>query len=269
MTAKEKTKEIADSLRINSAIPSGLETGKQEKTAPANQDELSLLVADEELRELYRLNAGVGSEHLTGDLLPMLKVHSPGKSLNNELADGSEPNTGWFFHTKAKKQYQTIEAHVLLVSRGFYAKGLEAKKPRVYTQLIAGMIIEDMAPFIMYVTGLKLQDLWDFGKAASQYTKNKAMPIPLFALKVRFSTYLKSHSMGKSYVVKFELVKDEKGNPAIVADKALFQILRDGVDYVEPIVESIIERGEIAKEGEDPALEEQSLQKEAEKVFTA
>jgi hypothetical protein len=249
-TARARLKATADRLRKDPE--------KEMAVKKAAEDELKMLVADGKLRELYRINARVGSEHIAGDTLPMLKIHS-GKSQGNVLTDGSEPNKGWFFHTKTQKQYETVEVYILSISRGYHAKAMERGKDPQFNQLMAGMVVEDMAPFIMYVSGLKLQNMWEFGKEIAAYTKSKSMPIPMFTMRVRLSTSLKSHSYGKSYIVDFELIRDKNGHPVVVTEAGLFNVLRDGVQYVQGVTDSIIERAEQEVSGMATAREAEEI----------
>jgi len=201
---------------------------------------LALISQNEELAALYRDNAHVGASNLAGTL-PQLKIHTQGKSSSNILEDGSEPNDGWFFYKPTSEQFETVECHVLTISRGYRSEGFQGKQ-NVFNQLLGGVIMDgtDFKPFILYFTGLKLQNLWDFGKEAGKYTKAKPIPIPMFALTVMFTTEKVSHNFGKSWVVKFEIEKDEKGIPKVVTDPGLFQFLRDHVETVEETINSLI-----------------------------
>src|SRR3990167_10143390 len=89
---------------------------------------------NEQLIKLYKENALVGSDNLSGQT-PSLKIHTTGRSTNNQLADGSEPNDGWFFYGSTGQQFQTVQAHILAISRGFKAKGLTDGK-EVFNQLM-------------------------------------------------------------------------------------------------------------------------------------
>jgi hypothetical protein len=202
------------------------------------------------LAKLFMENANVGSENLSAGL-PLLKVHSTGRSQKNELADGEEPNDGYFYYKPTKEQFKELNCHILTISKGFRADGYEDKKD-VFNQIAAGVIIGDegeFLPFMMYFTGIKLQNLWQFGKDASLYTKAKPMPIPLFALRIKMSTEKIKHTHGMGWVVKFEILKDESGFPLVISDEKLFIQLRDNVAKLEANIASLIE----AKVTEDAA----------------
>lgn len=230
----DQARATADRLRAE------VDNTKDITTTKDVVSELSQMKLPQELLDLYKDNAQVGSENLGGNS-PILKVHSVGRSTKNELDDGSEPNDGWFYYRPSKEQLETVECHILTISRGYRAEGMEGKKD-VFHQLMGGiMLIEDrMEPFIMYFTGLRLSRLWDFGKVAAPFTRAKPFPVPMFALKVRLTTEKVSHNYGKSWVINFEIVKDEHGKPEIVTDPGLFVFLRDSVELVETQINSLI-----------------------------
>ena len=212
---------------------------------------LDVLRGNEELAKLYQENAQVGAENLAGEL-PLLKVHAVGRSTENELADGTEPKDGWFFYKPTAEQYETIQCHILTISKGFRAEGLaqgNGKARDVFNQIVGGVIIDgsDYKPFIMYFTGLKLSPLWEFGKEAAKYTRARPVSLPMFTLTVKLSTSKVKNSFGASWVVNFEILKDEGGYPRIILDEGKFQFLKDNVAMMEETIASLIAK-KITKE---------------------
>lgn len=237
MDAEDKLREKAKRLAKEAK-----ET-KDKKTAEA-KGALVAIQQSPELAKMYKESAEVGAKNLLGEL-PLLKIHSVGKSRKNELADGSAPNDGYFFYKPTREQFKEIECHVLTISRGFKAEGMEdakGEKRIVFNQILAGAIVDgdNIKPFMVYLTGLKLANMWEFGKEASKYTKAKPIPIPMFALKVKLTTEEKSHKFGKSWVIKFEIIKNENGSPVVVTDPGRFQFLRDQVEVVEDTIAKLI-----------------------------
>lgn len=239
---------------------SGYEEAKaqRDKLAKENQDlaeaeaknveeaksQLATIGNNAELAKMYSENANVGASNLAGEL-PLLKVHQTGKSTKNELANGSEPSDGMFFYKPTGEQFDTLEVHILTISRGFRAEGLDNKgadRKLVFNQIMGGVIIDggDLKPFIMYVTGKKLQPMWDFGKAASKYTKAKPVSIPMFAMTVELSTHKEENSYGKSWLVDFKIKKGEDGTPVLVMDPGEFQFLKDTALAMEETIEGVI-----------------------------
>ena len=199
------------------------------------------LAISDTMRLLFQENAEVGSKNLSGEL-PLLKVHAAGRSQKNELADGSEPKDGAFFYKPTREQFDSVIVHILSVSRGFRAEGLEDKKD-IFNQIVSGVIVDgaELKPFTMYFTGLKLQNLWNFGKEASAYTKAKPVPVPMFALTVKLTTKKVAHKFGKSWVVEFEILRQEGGAPIVVTDEGLFVYLKDNVEIVEGTINTLID----------------------------
>ena len=194
------------------------------------------------LAKMYRDNASLGSENLSGSL-PLLKIHAVGKSLSNQLDDGTEPNDGWFFYSQDGSQYEQVVCHILSISKSFRAPGIGSKSnEQVFNQMMGGVIVNngDLKPFIMYLTGLRLAPMWEFGKEVGKYTKRKELPIPLFAFKVMLTTNQEKHQYGQSWAIKFEVVKDEDGVPEVVTDEGLFVFLRDNVSTIQGTMEKII-----------------------------
>jgi len=234
MTGREKAKAVAEKLRGENKEKEEVAIVKQAEAKNA----LATISENSELMQMYKENAKVGSKNLGGSS-PLLKVHTAGRSTANELAEGGEPNNGWFFHKSTGEQFETVECHILTISKGFRADGIN--RTNVFNQIMAGVITNDGAtkPFLMYLTGTKLKRMWDFGKEASKYTRAKPVPIPMFALKVKLTTEKEKTDYGFAWVVNFDIIKDGK-TPAVVTDPGEFQFLRDMVDSVEDSIASLI-----------------------------
>lgn len=216
------------------------------------KNEETALAVSGNLAQMYKDNASVGSENLAGSL-PLLKIHAVGRSRNNTLQDGSEPANGNFFYKPTKQQFDEVTCHILTISKGFRTEGFEGKKD-VFHQILAGVIIDEgeLKPFLMYFTGLKLANLWAFGKEASAFTKAKPVPIPMFALSVKLTTAKQENKFGDAWVVEFEIVKDKKGVPEVVTDEGMFVFLRDTVKQVEETINNLIASKTGEEEIDDP-----------------
>lgn len=204
-------------------------------------------VVDSDVADFYRKNARVGTENILRDSLPILKVTEA--LSKNLLHDDSKANEGSFYYTKTKEQFDELEVSIISVSKGYYTKPLiEGDKP-VFTQIVSGMILEGMKPFIMYFTKTRLDNLWNqFGKAVSPYTKDKENPIPMMAIKVKLTTRLVEHKQGESHLVEFELMKDKNNHIQLITDIGLLEVIRGGVESVEEAVEDIIKATEIDRQ---------------------
>lgn len=211
------------------------------KNEPTANNALTLVSQNEELAKMYRDNAEVGASNLQGTL-PLLKVHQVGKSSTNTLANGGQPTDGSFFYKVTAEEFKEVKCHVLTISRGYRSEGLNEDKKPIFNQILGGVIIDgsEFKPFLMYFTGKKLQNLWDFGKEAGKYTHAKPVPVPMFALTVKLTTEHVKNSFGMSWLVNFAIEKDESGNPIVVTDPGLFQFLRDHVTSVEETINNLI-----------------------------
>ena len=207
---------------------------------------LAVLKQSSDLMKMYAESSKMGSENVQGSL-PMLKIHTTNKSQGNELADGKEPNDGWFYLTVNQEQFQNPVCHILTISKGFRAEGMKDSATGKtgedkFNQILGGVIVDgkNYKPFVMYFTGLRLSRLWDFGKEVSKYTHLKPVGIPMFALSVKLSTEKVKHAYGSSYVVNFEVLRDDKKNPVIITDPGEFVFLRDSLESLEDTIASLI-----------------------------
>ena len=233
-TGFDKAKETRDKLA------GAVKTENQVAEINMNQA-LDNISKNESLAKMYAESAGLGSENLGGESLPLLKIHSAGKSLKNELANGEEPHNGWFYYKKTQQEYKDVYCHILTISEGFRADGVEGKT-NVFNQILGGVIINDgdFKPFLMYFTGTKLQNLWDFGKEASKWTKAKPIGVPMFALTVKLTTEKVVEGAKSWFVVKFDISKDTNGNPELITDEGEFSMLRDNVGTVKEMIDRLI-----------------------------
>lgn len=248
MGAKEDLMNKAKELKKQ------VETEKKEKIV----NNLATINNNEEMKKMFAENANLGSEHLSGQS-PTLKVHSTGKSTKNFLSDGvTEPNDGWFFYAPTAEQFKEVECHILTISRGYRAEGMPDPKTgvakKVYNTLMAGVIVNDgkPRPFIMYMTGVKLSRMWEFGKEAGKYTHAKPLPVPMFALRVKLTTEKIKTSFAPSWVVNFEIMKDEDKGPIVVANMGTFNYLRVQMAKAKETIESIIEAKATDEEPGEP-----------------
>lgn len=247
MTGEEKAREVAANLKNKAGA-----TKSEDKTEIAQvKGELSTLESDPALAKMYQDNAEVGAKNLTGEL-PLLKIFSTGKS-TAELKDGKEPENGAFFYKPLQSQFDAVTCHVLTISRGFRAEGMKdssGKTEAKFNQVMGGVIVDgdDMLPFVMYFTGLKLSNLWEFGKEASKYTKMKPVPIPMFAMTVKMGSEQVKSDYGKVWIANFEIVKDDNGFPVVVRDPALFETLKMSVVAIEETIASLIDTKSVEEE---------------------
>lgn len=246
-TSYEKAKRIAEGLKQEAAVKSEVEKKEMEEVVSS----LSVVGNNAELAARYQSASKMGSENLSGGT-PILKIHSTGRS-TNELQDGSEPNNGWFYYKPTKQQFETIECHILSISRGFNTPKLGGKAGETtYQHLLSGVMkIEgEYAPFIIYLNSMGHRNkMYEFGKQIHQLTHRKPFGIPMFSLTVKLFTVQEKYEFtgddgkkmsGKSWVLDYELVKNADGTPVLVGDLGEFDFLEESVKKSEEITESII-----------------------------
>lgn len=210
----------------------------QLETKKAIATQLDKLRANESLADLYTKNAQIGAENLSQEL-PMLKVHTQGRSTKNLLADGTKPNDGWFFYKPTAEQFEKITCHVLMISRGYKAPGINDGEEK-FNQILAGVMVDSQKPFLLFFTGKRLGNMWDFGKEASQYTHAKPVPIPMFAMTVELTTRSEANKFGESWMIDFKILKGANGFPLLVMDEGEFVFLRDQVELIQGTIDQLI-----------------------------
>lgn len=247
MTGKQKLEQTAQKLKADI----DKEKERDEKNLSVARASIANISQNSELAQLYNSAATIGTENLGGGELPVLKIHSVGKSQNNELSDGNEPQDGYFFYKPDGSQYGGIEAHILTVSRGFYAPAIEEGKDPVFNQILGGVIRDsgEYKPFIFYLTGKKLQPWWEFAKTINKYTKKKPVAVPMFALPIKMTTSKSpTEKYGKVWIVDFELVKGEDKEPLSVSDIGEFTYLRDMAQTLDEMIAGFVNNREIKKD---------------------
>lgn len=243
MTAQDKAREVANKLR---AEKEEKEAG-EEKNVQAAKSQLAAIQDNSNLAAMYNESATVGAENIGGQSLPILRVHAAGKSTTNELEDGSEPLDGSFYYKPTKEDLgNEIDVHILTISRGFKTEPLEgSSKPYLWNQIVGGIIDNDK-PFLMYFTGTKLQNLWNFGKEAGQYTHRKPVAFPMFSLKVKLSTRKgEKGQYAAPWIVDFKIIRTEDGQPELILDEGEFQYIKDNVKTIEETIAGVIASKEI------------------------
>lgn len=220
---------------------------KQEKAiiqaSNDSADRVLASLANSPLASKFSQNANRGSENLSLGKLPLIKLFQTGKT-ESVLADGSEPHNGWFFYSPDQTEYEKVICHILTVSRGYYAKPKKDGDKAKFTQIMGGVMINnnEMKPFVMYVTGLKLSPFWDFTRdVVGLYTHAKPIPVPMFCLTVVMKSEKVKTEYGQSFTLNFDLVKDDDGFPVIVQDEGKFEFLNSMIDELNGMINSVIQ----------------------------
>lgn len=182
----------------------------------------------------FKRNAEAGTANVQdgGAFFPYLKIGEANSK--NELADGTFSKPGNFYYAPTKEQMgDEITVSIVNISGPFYLKQ-EPKEPtsdlhkhRKFVQLVGGVIVANNQPFVMIVSGTRLNGLWQYGKDLKRYTKSKTDPIPMFALKTRLSLKMAESAWGMNYIVKYTIATDAAGFPMVLQDEGNLQFLLD------------------------------------------
>lgn len=243
MTAQDKAREVANKYRSEKEEKEAIEA----KDVEVAKTQLAEIQANSNLAAMYNESANVGAANIGGSSLPILRVHAAGKSTSNESEDGGEPKDGSFYYKPTKEDLgDEIDVHILTISRGYKTEPMEgSQKEYTFNQLIGGIIGNDK-PFVMYFNGTKLQNLWNFGKEASQYTRRKPVAFPMFSLKIRLSTRKgEKGQYAAPWIVDFKIMRTEEGQPELILDEGEFQYLKENVATMEETIANVIEATEL------------------------
>lgn len=194
-----------------------------------------------EVADFFKSNADVGSNNLGGSI-PQLKVTEANSQ--NEMQDGQYAPAGTLYYMPTKETFEAVDVSIITTSRGFYALDNQKEPKPKFTQLVGGMLLDSMQPFVMFMSGTRLQGLWDFGKEIKAFTKSKASPIPMFAIKVALVPRRVTTNFGVNHVVDFKVSKKD-GNIMVINDIDMLTLLRNGVDQLEDTFESFIKLKEV------------------------
>jgi len=279
MNGEDTFKALGEKLKAETAV-----NKPKEEFVPVREAEMASAIitmdsiaANQELARRYQQASKMGSENLSGGM-PILKIHSIGRS-TNELSDGSEPNNGWFYYKPTKQQFETVECHILAISRGFNTPKLGGKPGETsYQHLLSGVMNPLLidAPFIIYLNSAGHRNkMYAFGKQIHQFTHQRPIGIPMFAMTVKLFTVQEKYEFtgddgkkmsGKSWVMDYELKLNEDGTPVLVGDVKEFDFLEESVIKAQEMMESMI----TSKVGEEaqPAVMSEETAVQGEEIFT-
>lgn len=207
--------------------------------------------------DFFKKRASVGTENLAGDSVPQLKIVGG----NTDLPEGVTAAKGDFYYTPTQEVFKSLDVVITDISRGYYAKGLDQPgKPAkaVFTQLVAGIILEGMKPFVMYLSGLKLQPMWDFGKEIKPFTKSKTSPIPMFAIPVTITTVIVDSNFGKKHTLKLTINKISSFANGVqvrfISDMDTLAIIDKNIENMSEMLTSIVTNSEVDRNTLQPLV---------------
>lgn len=212
------------------------EVGEKLKNTEVATVQVQGIAVTDDVATFFKDNANVGTENLSSGFSQLKITEANSK---NELWNGSFSKPGMLYYAPDKTEHESLLVSIITVSKGFYAlDNSETPKPK-FTQLVGGMILESRKPFIMFVSGTRLNNLWQFGKDIKQFTKSQN-PVPMFAIQTSIKPERQETKYGFNHVIKFSPLKAEGGAVGIVTDIELLKVLRAGEGIVKQQFESFI-----------------------------
>lgn len=203
------------------------------------------VILSEGVADIFKKNAQVGSENLSSSM-PQLKV-AEANSRDTDV-NGKPIPAGNFFYSPTKEYFEEVTVSIMNISRGFYAMANSKPPKPKFTQLIGGMMLDTMQPFVMFASGTRLSNIWDFGKEIKPFTSNKQSPIPMFAFKVKLSLKRIETANGFNHIVEYEIIRTKEGNPEIIIDEILLNALLKGITQLNTTFDGFINQKEVDKE---------------------
>lgn len=222
------------------------------------------------MASLYRQTAGVGMQNILSNSLPQLKVVET-KS-KDTLNDGSKPPVGSLFYSPTKEMWVNPEVAIVTVSRGFYTRivdkdGNPTTRPdgtkTRFNQLVGGVNLSTMQPFILFAAGIRWKPMNDFVKSVAPFTKHKQFPIPLYAFQVKLSTF--EHESGNC-AVQYDLIVRDGEQLQLTQNERIVEVLLASVEKLEDMMDNWIAANEVYKETGEPITKEVEEQPKSQPV---
>lgn len=235
------------------------------------------LVTDKELAEFFGDDVEVGTEDM-GDVgqLPIIKITHPMALVKDKdayiLGNGSHAEMGTFYHTERKEQMSEVKVNIMYVGQ-FELPSYESEKETKMTYVFGGIMQDDNSPFISFVRGMSLQNVWSFNGEVTNI-RNR-FKVPMYALNVTMKLDKRtSDKYGETTVYKFEIDRDKKGLPVIEKDLGRLTFIKDHIQDIKSRIRQMVD----SQETNDPYLDQnnnfeqemdqEKAAKEAEEVLT-
>lgn len=230
LDAKEIARKKAQEIKERSLVE------KRESARSVNQMLAPLNNVSPEVLAFMSANASRGIEDIPMfDSLPIMRVHTS-QSTTNSLSEGGQPEIGQLYHSGEHAAYDSVVVNLLCIKKCQMPEygGTELKAH----YLVAGVINESSAPFVMYIKGMSYNKVWELQEQIKPLVKNKQQPIPLFALKINVYSEKEKPQDPKyaaQYVVKYAVTSE------IETSIERLQWLKEGMEKAEMVLDEIIE----------------------------
>jgi hypothetical protein len=200
-------------------------------------NESSVAVLETDVLAMYRDDVNLGSENLTGGLMPMLKIVQ--KDAEDFDVLSGKASVGDFYHTSAKKVYKNPEVSIVYFQSANLPKYKATDGSKQYTILAVGYILEDNLPFMMYIKGKSLSPFFEWQKQVATF--KRSLQIPMYSFVNTLSTQRQQNDYGKFYVLNVDIAKDEATGVKLINDIEMAKVLREGVETARQAVATAVE----------------------------
>jgi hypothetical protein len=198
-----------------------------------------LAVKDEAVLAMFKEDSKADMGDIDGgELVPQLKLTH--KQSENELMDGNLARPGKYYHTATKEQYDDLQVNLLYIKKTEMMRF--DKSGTQLTYIVGGIIREKNVPFIMYVKGISLGQLFEYMKKINEYMSHPDMPIPMYALVTRLSTVDRDSKYGKVKAMNFEVVKNDKNQPVIETDMKTITMFKEGIPKIKGAIDRMLSK---------------------------
>lgn len=203
-----------------------------------------LIIKDKALLSMYQESLEVGTEDAgESGVYPMVKI-TAGLSKENILASGKKSEIGKLYHTELKKDFDSINAHICYVGK-FMLPDFTTKEPK--QTYVFGAVMDDNSPFVMFVKGFSLQNVWQFvGEVGNIRNRYK---LPMYSLKVVIESVQRPHEkFGNVDVFKFSIQRNQDGIPHVETNFERAQSLKALTEKFKEVVINMTNHDEEADE---------------------
>jgi hypothetical protein len=194
---------------------------------------------DPAVAKMFQEDAKMGLEDVNlAGTTPQIKLTD--KQSETILMDGRRATVGRYYYTLTKEEAESMDVHILYMRNADLPS--YTKKELKLNIVVAGVLVETKLPFILYVKGLSLRQMWNLQKEINSFVSHPKYPIPMYALGIRLKTEVReSRDFGKQTVMSFELIRTESGQPMIETNQEMLKKLRATVESAKEMVNKGVE----------------------------
>lgn len=206
-----------------------------------------LAIQDKAVLAEFKDDLELGTEDIgDGGALPTLKITTP-LSQDNKLENGEDSKVGMIYHTELKQDFEKLKVNITYAGE-YQLPDYVTKKPKM-TYILGGVMVADNSPFIAYVKGFSLQNMWDFTGEVTAI-RNRYQ-VPMYPLMIDLTTEKRPHDKYKAVDVwSFNIVRQD-GVPVIETNPERRSFLKNTVEMFREKIRQIVN----LEDNNDPYVE--------------